>query len=93
MESSTPGFVDQLKGILALNRYTVVIVFVDHHKNLTYIHLQNDLTYKDTLEVKKAFEIWSASLGVKISNYHAGKCQFADKAFMQYCAKNGQLNC
>ena len=91
MESTVPGFVAQLKGRLTVKRYTAATVFVDHYSRLTYVHLQYDLSSKHTLEAKRAFEIWSANVGVKIEHYHADNGRFADKAFMQDCEKNGQM--
>eukprot|EP00957_Ditylum_brightwellii_P154388 11748311-Ditylum_brightwellii.AAC.1 len=38
LESSTPGFVVQLKGILTKRRYHAATVFIDHFSNVTYIY-------------------------------------------------------
>eukprot|EP00957_Ditylum_brightwellii_P145352 11069478-Ditylum_brightwellii.AAC.1 len=71
MESTTPGFDAQLKGRLTIKRYNATTIFVDHSSRLAYVHLQCDLSSQQTLEAKRAFEIWSASVGVKIKHYHA----------------------
>eukprot|EP00957_Ditylum_brightwellii_P200723 15301574-Ditylum_brightwellii.AAC.1 len=91
MESTVPSFVAQLKGRLTIKRYTAITIFVDHYSRLTYVHFQYDLSSKHTLEAKRAFEMWSANVGVKIEHYHADNGRFADKAFMQDCEKNGQM--
>eukprot|EP00957_Ditylum_brightwellii_P013556 1022358-Ditylum_brightwellii.AAC.1 len=92
MESTVPEFfVAQLKGRLTIKRYTSATMSVDHYSRLTYVHLQHDLSSKHTLDAKRAFEIWSANMGVKIEYYHTDNGCFADKTFMQDCEKNRQL--
>eukprot|EP00957_Ditylum_brightwellii_P115034 8774267-Ditylum_brightwellii.AAC.1 len=71
MEFTVPGFVAQLKGRLTIKRYAAATIFVDHYSRLMYVHLQYDLSSKHTLEARRAFEIWSANVGVKIDHYHA----------------------
>jgi hypothetical protein len=44
LESSTPGFVAQLKGILTKISYTCATVFVDHFYRLGYVHMKQQLT-------------------------------------------------
>jgi hypothetical protein len=39
LESSTQGFVAQLKGILTKRRYTCATVFVDNLSRLAYVHM------------------------------------------------------
>eukprot|EP00957_Ditylum_brightwellii_P124822 9514840-Ditylum_brightwellii.AAC.1 len=91
MESTTLGFVAQLKGRLTIKRYQAATIFVDHYSRFTYVHLQCDLSSKQTLEAKRTFEIWSANVGVKIEHYHADNGWFAHKAFMQDYERNGQM--
>eukprot|EP00957_Ditylum_brightwellii_P209066 15360142-Ditylum_brightwellii.AAC.1 len=68
MDSTTPGFVAKLKGRITIKRYKVATIFVVYYSRLTYIHLQYNLSPQQTLEAKRAFEIWSASIGVKIEH-------------------------
>jgi hypothetical protein len=83
LESSTPGFVAQLKGILTKRRYTCATIFVDHYSRLGYNHMQQQLTSDETVEAKHAFEAFSRSQGVTIKHYHADNGRFADNAFLK----------
>jgi hypothetical protein len=49
LESSTPGFVAQLKGIITKRRCTCATVFVDHYSRLGYVHMQQQLTNDETV--------------------------------------------
>jgi hypothetical protein len=40
LDSSTPSFIAQLKGIPTTKRYNAATVFVDNYSGLSYIHLQ-----------------------------------------------------
>ena len=90
LESSTTGFIAQLKGKLTSRRYKCATVFVDHYSDLTYIHLHSRLTNDETVEAKKAFEAFARNYGVKIQNYHCDNGRFADNAFISECRKSGQ---
>jgi hypothetical protein len=69
LESSTPVFVAQLKGILTNRRYTCATVFVDHYSRLGYVHIQHQLTSDETVEAKHAFEAFSRSQRVTIKHF------------------------
>ena len=83
MESSTPGFIGHLKGILTKHRYTCATIFVDHFSRLGYVHLQKNMSSVETLHAKIAFESYAAKRGIKIRHYHADNGRFADNVFMQ----------
>jgi hypothetical protein len=83
LESSTPVFVAQLKGILTKRRYTCATVFVDHYSRLGYVHMQQQLTSDETVEAKHAFEAFSRSQGVTIKHNHADNGIFDDNAFLK----------
>jgi hypothetical protein len=83
LESSTPGFVAQLKGIITKRRYTCATVFVDHLSRLGYVHMQQKLTSDDTVEAKHAFEAFTRSQGVTIKHYHVDNGRFSDNAFIK----------
>ena len=53
----------------------------DHFSDLTYMHLVRSTNQEDTLAGKSAFEIWSATFGVKIKRYHADNGQFSEQTF------------
>eukprot|EP00957_Ditylum_brightwellii_P111630 8514650-Ditylum_brightwellii.AAC.1 len=78
-------------GKLIIKRYKTATIFVDHYSRLTYVHLQYDLSFQQTWEANRAFEIWSARIRVKIEHYHANNGQFADKAFIKDCERNRQM--
>jgi hypothetical protein len=90
MESSTPGFVAQLKGRLTRKRYEAATVFVDHASRLSYVHLQQGLTSDETVQAKRAFEAYARSHGVTIRHYHADNGRFADNEFLKDIAESGQ---
>eukprot|EP00957_Ditylum_brightwellii_P046998 3568473-Ditylum_brightwellii.AAC.1 len=50
MQSLTPGFITQLKGRLAKDRYPAATVLVDHYSCLSHIYLQRQLTLEETLK-------------------------------------------
>ena len=82
MESTTAGFIAQMKGRITKRRYKYATIFTDHFSNYTYVHLQETLTSADTIKAKEAFEAHSRSLGVIIQHYHCDNGRFADNAFM-----------
>jgi hypothetical protein len=90
LESPTPGFIAQLKGRLTKKRYGAATIFVDHASRLSYIHFQQQISYDETVEAKRAFEAYARSHGVTIKHYHADNGRFADNAFMQSVAESGQ---
>ena len=48
------------------------------------------MTSSETVQAKQAFESYARTFSVKVKHYHADNGHFADKAFMQDVAKNGQ---
>eukprot|EP00957_Ditylum_brightwellii_P092393 7034889-Ditylum_brightwellii.AAC.1 len=92
MQSSTPGFIAQLKGRLTKDRYAAATVLVDHCSHLSYIYLQRQLTSEETLNAKHAFESYSRKHRVRVAHYHADNGRFVGNAFMQDVDKQGQTN-
>ena len=90
LESTTPGFIAQLKGKLTKQRYRAATVFVDHASRLSYVHLQKSLSSDETVQAKRAFEAYARSHGIIIRHYHADNGRFADNAFLDSIAKSGQ---
>jgi hypothetical protein len=91
MESSTAGFIGQLKGaILMTLRYKYATVFVNLYSNYTYVYLHAKITSDETVKAKKAFELHAESFGVKIKQYHADNGRFQDIAFKIHCEQQGQ---
>eukprot|EP00957_Ditylum_brightwellii_P009259 700633-Ditylum_brightwellii.AAC.1 len=78
LESTTPGLVAQLKGILTKKRYKSAFVFVDHFPDLTFVYKQERLTSEETVAAKAAFEAFARENGVLIRHYHADNSRFAD---------------
>ena len=64
MESYTPGFVAQLKGFLTGTRYNAATVFTDHYSRLSIVFMQTDLSGKENLKSKHAWEDFCARHGV-----------------------------
>ena len=91
LESSTLGFVAQLKAILTTQRYKYALFFVDQYSNLSFVFLQKILTSEDTLLVKKTFERYASLKGVRIQHYHADNGHFADKGVVNHCQEENQM--
>jgi hypothetical protein len=90
LESTTLGFIAQLKGKLTTQRYQYGTVFVDHYSRMTYIYLQKRLTSDETVQAKRAFERHCQTLGVKVRHYHADNGRFADNGFINHCKLSNQ---
>jgi GAG-pre-integrase domain len=90
LESTSPGFIAQLKGSLTRMRYRYVTVFTDHFSDLSYVHLQKTIKSAETLEAKDAFEAYAKSVGVSIQHYHADNGRFADNLFLKSVKDKGQ---
>jgi GAG-pre-integrase domain len=90
LESTSPGFIAQLKGSLTRMRYRYVTVFTDHFSDLSFVHLQKTITSAETLEAKDAFEAYAKSVGVTIQHYHADNGRFADNLFLKSVKDKGQ---
>jgi hypothetical protein len=82
LESSTPGFVAQLKGIITKRRYTCATVCVYHFSRIGYVHMHQHLTSDETVEAIHVFEAFTRSQGVTIKHYHEDNGRFADNAFL-----------
>ena len=90
MQSSTPGFVAQMKGQLTRLRYTGATIFVDHFSRLCYVHPQKSLSAEETLQAKHEFEAFAASHNVKVKHYHADNGRFAENAWINDLSNKGQ---
>ena len=90
LESSTPGFVAQLKGLLTTQRYNYATIFVDQYSKLSFVFLQKRITSAETVLAKQSFERFACDHGVKILHYHADNGRFADNGFIQACKDNNQ---
>ena len=90
LESTTPGFIAQLKGTLTQQRYKYATVFVDQFSKYTFVYLQKRITSQETVMAKQAFERSAEQRGVRITHYHADNGRFADNAFIQDCHANRQ---
>ena len=88
--SSTPGSIAQLKGKPTKQRYRAATIFLNHHSDLTYMHLQRGFSSEDTIEARKVFESYSRMYRVIIKHYHAYNGRFADNAFQQSLTQEGQ---
>jgi hypothetical protein len=54
---------------------------IDHYSNHVYVFLMRDLTLKETILAKHAYERFLSSIGVTAKAYHADNVRFADKGF------------
>ena len=90
LESTTVGFVAQLKGRLTLRRYKYTTVFVDQFSRLSFVYLQYRLTSEETVLAKHAFERYTRNRDVSIKHYHADNGRFADNGFINDRRTRGQ---
>jgi hypothetical protein len=91
MESSTAGFIGQLKGaILTTLRHKYATALMDSFSNYMYVYLHTRITSEETVKAKKAFEMHAESFGVKIKQYHVDNGRFQDIAFKTHCEQQGQ---
>ena len=90
LESTSPGFIGQMKGALTNKRYKFATVFVDHFSRLSYVHLQQTNSAVETLEAKRAFEKFAAAHAVQVRHYHADNGRFADNLWLSDIAQRGQ---
>lgn len=88
--SPTPGLVAQLTGILTTKRYKYATVFVDQYSRFSYVYMQKTASAKETLEGKKAFELYASKAGVQVQAYHADNGVFRANAWMAACYHQGQ---
>ena len=90
LDSSTPGFIAQLKGRLTRDRYHCATVYVDHARRNSYIHLQRSTSSNETFLSKRAFESYARKNGVSVNHYHCYNGRFADTSFIRDVQNNGQ---
>jgi len=91
MQSTEPDFYGQSKGILTKTRYRNATIFVDHYFRLKFVYLMtSNLTGKETVDAKRAFDRFAAEHGVRIAHYHCNNGRFADSLFHQACESQGQ---
>jgi len=90
LKSSTPGLIGQVKGWLTRERQHIATIFVDHHSDLTYVHITPSDTSIETIEAKEAFERFAANHNVTVKHYHADNGRFADSLFKQHVEDKGQ---
>jgi hypothetical protein len=68
----------------------VVMVFVDHYSHLSYVHLQQSTSGKETLQAKHPFKAYAKSHGIVIKHYHADNGRFIEPTFKNHCKLNSQ---
>jgi Reverse transcriptase (RNA-dependent DNA polymerase) len=85
MNSSTPGLVAQISGILTTKRYKCATVFVDQASRLGYIYPQKTSSAEETIEAKEAWEAFARTHGVTVKAYHADNGIFKANKWMQSC--------
>ena len=69
MESSTVGFIAQLKGNLTTKRYQYATIFVDHYSKFGFVYLEKMLSSEETVQAKKAVEAYASNHNVTILLY------------------------
>ena len=85
LESTSPGFIAQLKGVLTQQQHKYTTVFIDHFSGYTFVYLQKRITSEETIMAKHAFKCSAEQRSVNILHYHADNGQFTDNAFITDC--------
>jgi hypothetical protein len=67
-----------------------VTIFIDHYCRLGFIYLQQQLTSKEAVHTKKAFECFASTPGENVLHYHMDNGRFANKTFCQTISKKRQ---
>jgi hypothetical protein len=83
MVSTHIGFFVQLKGGLTKKKYKAASIFVDHFLRLRFVHLMQDLSSKESVKAKRAFEQFTAEHGVTIHHYHCDNGHLSNSACKQ----------
>lgn len=90
LESNTPGFIAQLKGIPTTDRYRAATIYVDHFNCVSFIYLQIRSASEEIVRGKKAFERYCDTRGVTVKHYYADNGRFADNLFMKHVGTKDQ---
>jgi hypothetical protein len=88
--SAQPGLIPQISGKLTCMQINGATVIVDHYSDHIYPFLMRNLSLKETLLKKKAYECFLSSIGVTAKAYHADNGWFADKGFKDNYAMSNQ---
>ena len=88
--SPTPGFIAQMTGILTTKRYKYATIYVDQGSKLGFTYLQKSADAEETLEGKRAFELYSRQHGVEIKSYHADNGIFRANLWVNDCRVSDQ---
>jgi GAG-pre-integrase domain len=90
MESPIPGLIGQLKGKPTLARYRCATIFVNTFSRIGYIYLQQTTNAEETLESKRAFEVFARSHGVQVLHYHSNNGRFIENEWQNHAKLAGQ---
>ena len=88
LESTSPGFIAQLKGTLTQQRYKYATIFVDQFSQYNFVYLQKRVTSQESVMAKHAFERSAEQRGIEIKHYHADNGCFVDNTFILDCQAN-----
>ena len=90
LQSSHPGLVLQFSVKITSAKIWAAQVMVEHFRDLTYVHLMRSTIQGDILTVKTAFEILSATFGVKLNRYHAYNGIFSEQPLISAIEDSNQ---
>ena len=74
-----------MTGKLTAKRYKYATVYVDQFSRLGYVYLQKTATAEETLEGKRAFELYAQNKGVNVLGYHADNGIFQANKWVLDC--------
>ena len=82
--SAVPGRREHTKSKEKMgSRYQGGTIFVDHATQLIYVHHQESLGSRATIQGKRKYEKWCRSMGHRVKTYHADNHPFRSNAFKQ----------
>ena len=90
MELRTPGSIAQTKVKPTKHHYHAATIFLDHHSDLTYVHLPRRLSSEETVQTNKTLESYAWMYRVRLRHYHTDNGRFSDNNFLQSVAQENQ---
>jgi hypothetical protein len=90
MNSTTPGLVAQISGVLTTKRYKCATVFVDQGSWLGYVHLQKTSSTEEMIKAKEAWAAYTRTHGVAVKAYLADNGILHANKWVESCRKANQ---
>jgi len=67
-----------IKGCLTNKRYKIATKYVEHHSDMSYVHLQTDIIEDEFQIIKITLKNYAMDQVILIKHYHSDNCRFAE---------------